>query len=233
MDQTGAERHATAEELTAYALDPSSLDPARVEHIGSCPVCFPEASWLRGAVEAVVRFALGESSAEEQVSIYAHLRGCASCRQEVEMTRATFADPLPAPDPIAAMKRLIAALVPAPALGTRGGREAGAPGSLEFEAGDVHVILRIVTDRPDADLSIVSGVLRGPTPAVQPEGVPRVALLYALPGSQTHTSGALVAEANVTASNDFDLLGVPVGTYRLEIVSGNEMIVVSPVTVPD
>jgi hypothetical protein len=62
--------------------------------------------------------------------------------------------------------------------------------------------------------------------------VESVALLYSLPEPSGQPSGALIAEAPVTASNDFDLFPVPAGTYRLEIQRGDQMIVVSPLTVP-
>jgi hypothetical protein len=179
-------------------------------------------------VDAVTRFALGEASADEQIHIAAHLRDCAVCADEVELTRAAFREPAPGSGLVGAIERVVAMLAQ-PAPGVRSGHDAGArtPGTSYVDsAGDVRVSLLI---DPEDDAYVITGVLSPvPNAPARPAEVESIALLYA----EADAAPKLVAQAPVTPSNDFDLHDVPAGTYRLEIVRGSTLMVLSPVTVP-
>ena len=244
-DRAGSQPHASAEELAAFVLDPHMLAVDRRAHIESCAVCAPEAAWLGAeisglehealcpSVEALTRFALGESSSGEQLRIAAHLRDCAACSDEIALTRAAFQTPAPGDGFAGAIRRMVASLAPALQPGVRTKRDAGvsaqSPSMYVYAAGDLEVRLRIDADD---DVFTISGVLRAPTPPVQVTGVESVALLYPLSDETAPTASPLVAHAPVTASSDFDLPAVRAGTYRLEIVRGDTEIIVSPLIVP-
>jgi hypothetical protein len=235
---TPGNRHASPEELAAYVLDSSQLDTEIREHISNCAICKPEIAWMHDtmqeldqyprcpSVEALVRFALGESPAEEQLLVAAHLRTCSTCTEEVEWTRMTFT---PA--------RVAASLLSPPAalgLGLRGDAERGTAESTTstrlYKAENLEITLSIEAEGSDAFL--ISGVILRMRPVTSVLGVEPMALLYSLPEHASGAEPALIAEAPVTPGNDFDLHAVPAGSYRLDLVTGDEVIALEPVAVP-
>jgi hypothetical protein len=246
---TPGNRHASPEELAAYALDSPQLNTLIREHVSNCSVCKPEAAWMQAtvqeldqyprcpSVDALVRFALGESPAEEQVLVAAHLRTCSACTQEVEWTRMTFA-PAPVEEPaFVAIRRVVATLFSPPAvlgIGLRGDGERGSAESttstLLYKAEDLEITLSIEAEGSESYL--VAGVILKMGPVTQVPGVEPMALLYALPERSSGAEPALIAEALVTPGNDFDLHAVPAGFYRLDLIYGDQVITLQGVAVP-
>jgi hypothetical protein len=244
---TPENRHASPEELAAYVLDSSQLDMEIREHISNCAICKPEIAWMHDtvqeldeyprcpSVEALVRFALGESPAEEQLLVAAHLRTCSTCTEEVEWTRMTFA-PAPVEEPtLAAIRRVVASLLSPPAalgLGLRGDAERGTAttSTLVYKAENLEITLTVKAK--EGDTYLVSGDILNLRPLNSVPGVEPRALLYSLPEHSQGAEPALIAEAPVTADNDFDLHAIPAGSYRLDLIYGDEVIALEPVAVP-
>jgi hypothetical protein len=210
-------------------------------------ICQPEAVWMDDtvhsldqyprcpSVEALLRFALGESLEAEQLEVAAHLRTCSACRDEVDWTRMTF-PPAPAEEPVfAAIRRVVATLFSpqaAPSIGLRGDAD---PGSMTtstrlYKTEDLEITLSIESEG-DASY-LVSGEILRTQSAAQVPGVESMVLLYLLSDDLPRAQPALVAEASVTSGNDFDLHDIPAGAYRLDLIYGDEVIALQPVSVP-
>jgi hypothetical protein len=240
------EQHASPEELAAYVLDPSQIDTTVREHISVCTICAPEVAWMREqvheldqyprcpSVDALVRFALGESSAEEQLVMAKHLRTCQACTEEVEWTRVTFQPALQPTFP--ALRRIAASLVSPPSLslGVRGviepGSEESTRSSRLYKAENLEITLNIEADEGESYL--ISGEILHTQPIAATPDIQPMALLYTLPEHQSQAEPALAAEATVTPGNDFDLHAVPAGSYRLDVIYGDQVTALQPVAVP-
>ncbi|MGO8950138.1 MAG: hypothetical protein ACLQUY_21275 [Ktedonobacterales bacterium] len=244
------ERHASPEELAANVLDPSQLDTTIRDHIATCTVCKPEWEWMREtvqaldqyprcpSVDALVRFALGESTEGEQLQVAAHLRNCSACTEEVEQTRTTLQPAAVEESPFAAIRRIIVTLSSQSQLGLalheRHAVDAAsmetAPSAHDYTSDNLQISLSIESDggesyRVSGDITPIGQVTE--VPGVQP-----LALLYSLADRPSHAEPALVAEAPVTSGNFFDMRGVPAGSYRLEMIFGDQVIALEPVNVP-
>jgi hypothetical protein len=209
-------------------------------------ICQPEAIWMDDTVhsldqyprcpsiETLLRFTLSESLEAEQLEVAAHLRTCSACREEVEWTRMTF-PPAAAEPTFAAIRRVVATLISpqaAPSIGLRGDAEPGSTATSTRLYKTENREITLSTESEGNESYLVSGVILHLQPASQVSGVEPMALLYLLSGDQPRSQPALIAEAPVTSGNDFDLHGIPAGTYRLDLIYGDEVIALQPVSVP-
>jgi hypothetical protein len=247
--QRGSERHATSEELAAYALDRSQVDAALVDHISACAICQPEVAWFDTviqdldrypgcpSVDALTRFALGESPEDEVLVVAAHLRECSACADEVAISRAAFPSDVSEVREeaglMAAIRRVVATLVPDAQLAQRDVADAlGAqaePKSRSYQAGDFSV--QLVAER-DGESYVVTGVITTVSSTANPPGIANEALLYSLEDGDDDQRPRLIAHAPLEADLSFDLLDIPAGSYRLEALVGETLLVFSSVTVP-
>jgi anti-sigma factor RsiW len=245
-EQRGSERHATSEELATYALDRSQLDSALADHIATCALCQPEAVWFDGViqdldrypgcptVDALTRFALGESSEDELLAVAAHLRGCSACAEEVAITREAFpSDVSEEVGLFAAIRRVVATLAPGVQLAQRDVPDAlsaqAAAQSRSYQAGDIKV--QLGSER-DGETYVVTGAITHAPSATNAPGIENEALLYLLEDVDDVQRLRLVAHAHLEADLSFDLYDVPAGAYRLDMLVGDTMIVFEPITVP-
>jgi hypothetical protein len=231
--------------LAAYALDRSEVDPALAAHIASCAVCQPEVAWFDEVVEdlerypgcpsvdAVTRYALGESPEDEQLVVAAHLRTCSACAEEVDISRTVFSAEAPEEAGLfAAIRRIVARLDPGVALAQRDAPDAlGAlaePQSRSYQAGDFRV--QLGAER-EGETYILTGVITAGASAATAPGIENEALLFSLEEADDGQRPRVVARAHVE-NRSFDFDGVPAGSYRLEALLGETLIVFESITVP-
>lgn len=243
-------RHASPEELAAYTLDPTQLDFVVQEHIATCAVCAPEAEWVlmtvQGldeypkcpTVDALVRFALGESAEDEQLQVAAHLRTCGACTNEVELTRRTFPSAEVEEPAFAYIRRIVATINPsttALALQQRGITDTGNAATTSppriYTAENLQITITVESDKAGGSY-LVSGVIQPVPPVEDAPGVQPVALLYPLADHLSHSEAALISEAPVKSDDYFDIHAVPAGSYRLDMIYGDQLIEVQPIEVP-
>jgi hypothetical protein len=234
---TPAEQHASPEELAAYVLEPSWLDAALLEHLATCTFCQTEAGWMQGVVQeleqaprcpspdTLVSYALGEASPAEQREIVAHLPGCAACREEVEIANATLKPAVGTLRGFIPIHRRAASFASPRFAAERG---SGAV-TVDAVAGTTFKVTLEVD--PVGTAYVISGLIEQSAPASQAAG-PRTAMLYAEADPSLLAAPALVAEELVSEGGEFDLEGIPAGSYRLDIRLSDQVITLQPIPVP-
>jgi anti-sigma factor ChrR (cupin superfamily) len=249
--------HASEEALARYALqqeeDQAGADDVEAQHIRECAQCQAEVArtelLLRQLdrqlyrlecppVEQLTAYALGELDNAERQRVKVHVQRCARCTDEVEVTRSVLAPADPAAGPLAAVRRVLATLLPpqaapasAPALSLRD-RERPEADENEtpriFAADGVEVTLRSETERGK---SVLYGTLHradegdaGTTP-----------ISVRLVQAPAEAARPAVAEPSVVATADvaldaFELGPMPSGMYQLQVLLADRVIVIPALT---
>jgi hypothetical protein len=137
----------------------------------------------------------------------------------------------------AAIRRVFATLFSPPAalgLGLRGDSERRSAESTTttrvYKAENLEITLDIEAEGGESYL--LAGVILNMGPVTELPGVEPIALLYLLPQQSSGAEPALIAEAPVTPGNDFDLHAVAAGSYRLDLIYGDQVIALQPLAVP-
>jgi hypothetical protein len=249
--------HADDEMLASYALDPGGVDDAAARHVAGCAACSAEVAWYRallrvGAMrrdragcptaETVQAYALGELTDPARRATEAHVASCLQCAAEVLATRESLALPAGAAQEqegamgaVARARRIVATLLPLrpaadPAFALRGPEE-GASEDVRprtFAADGVELTLR---HEPERGAFVLYGTIAGdgPTPASTPLSA---RLLNAPEAGDVAVAGAgptLSAEVPIEF-RAFEFHGVTPGTYQLEVLFPDRVIVISSLT---
>jgi Putative zinc-finger len=255
--------HAGEEALATYALQQegdregqAGADDVEARHIRECAQCQAEVARIElllrqldrqlyrlecPAVEQLTAYALGELGRAERRRIEAHVQGCTRCTDEVEVTRSVLAPADPAGGPLAAVRRVLATLLPpqaapasGPALSLRD-RERPEAGENEtpriFTAEGVEITLRSETERGH---SLLYGAIHREDEAEAGTTAISVRLVQA-PAEAAELTGPASREPTVVATADvaldaFELGPVPSGTYQLEVLLAVRVIVIPSLT---
>ena len=239
--------HASDEALAAFAMrraeHQEDADDPEARHIGQCQECQAEVAHIKlllrqldqhvyrlecPSVEQLTAYALGELGATERRRIAAHVQGCARCADEVAITREVLAPANP-PGALAAIRRVLAGLVPSqstltPALNLRDRSrpdEDNAPRI--FRAEGVEITLRSEADRGNA---VLYGMI-GRDEADAGTAPISVRLLQSI--ETAHVEPAVAATADVEL-DAFELGPVPSGTYQVEVLLADRVIVIPSLT---
>lgn len=239
------EPHAAEETLALYALDPTEVDAAASAHIRACALCRRDVAWLVQVltaadetrdrvscppVEQLTAYALGELHGAEERTVAAHMRACVQCAAEVALTRQEFpAATAPARAPLAALRRVVAVFVSAPSSPALALRDATMDDTEPrvYAADGLEIAIRQVTDGAHRGQRVLVGAL-GASEA--PPTAALLARLLHLAPDQAATAPTLVAEVPV-AFDAFEFEAVLSGTYQIEILCADRLIVIGPITV--
>ena len=245
--------HADDETLAGYALDPTGVDDAAARHIAGCAACSAEVAWYTALLrvsemhqdrvgcptaETVQAYALGELTETARRATEAHVARCLHCAAEILATRETL--PLPAGaaqvGAVARVRRILATLLPIrpaadPALALRGTAdsvdEEGTPRT--YTAEGVELTLRHERER---GAFVLYGTIAGGESA--PVSPPLSARLLHTPAAGdvagASAEPALAAEVPVEF-RAFEFHEVAPGTYQLEVLFPDRVIVVGALTV--
>jgi anti-sigma factor RsiW len=218
------------EELVAHT---EGAAPARVaEHLRACRHCAAEAGRYAGQMgrlgRALFRFdcpsshtlgeyALGLLGGDARVQVAAHVPDCPRCVEEMGMLR-TFLSTEPAPQvgPLERLRRIVAALVPAPT----GPAYAGLRGAAEATVLTYRTETTTITLRPGA---------AGRSGAVGLTGlILRAGETETVAGAEARLVGPSEAArtAEVDELGNFAFDDVPGGAYQLELRLDDEVVVV-------
>jgi hypothetical protein len=222
----------TDEDLVAYAYDEAS--PEVAHHVQHCPACARSAREYthlqRRVGGAIHRFdcptshALGEYHLrllppDERASVAAHLAECPVCADEVRMLgRFLIDDPPAAPAGVGEqLKRIIATLLtPAPGLAYATVRGAGDAITRRYQAADLTIEARLGATAPSGYRQVSGVIWREGADAEDLTG--RVLRLIGDDGGERFT--------NIGDLGDFDFGAIEPGNYRLEIETGDSVVVV-------
>ena len=232
----------TEEELNQYASRSQPISDRTREHLQQCSACQEEVRWLRmmqvtldrfdcPTVEALRDFAMDDLPAQEKRDIAEHLNLCTTCSAEVRdfvevddfaKAPAESAPPLTVPSFISRIRKIVAAIAgdAAPAFAVRSSpiftlHEDTSPRI--FEAEGLTFTLSIL---PQGDQVMIYGVLLDePQPAL-------LARLVSPIDALDDISSQVFAEALIEQGG-FKLGPVTLGTYALEILFPEQMVLVT------
>jgi hypothetical protein len=247
--------HAGDEELAAYGMDRTLVEPEVARHIADCPQCRREAeryARLAGAMEGelyradcyapneLTAYVFGELPAKQWRAVEAHLAECRHCREDVAVTRAVF----PAAPRLTiweVVRRVAAAFVaPGPALNPAFVQRGG-PGEHEplqtFASREEGIEVRLERFEGAPGEHYITGRV-----TVTGEGAeaPISARLLRMPaegeaaGVQVAVEALIEEEDGVEGAGEaegkFDLGPVPPGAYRLEVLLPDRLIEIASLT---
>ncbi len=235
--------------LAGYVTDPEGSDGALRQHIARCDACASEVKIMTSAlarmnqrlsrfdcpdVTTIDAYVAGTLDGAARASLDAHLAGCSRCRDEVALTRQALAqdDPLlawygpgPAQRAVAAVRRLIAALVPPevgePALAVRLRGADDAMPLRTYAIEDVMITIRDADGSPATDGSrTLDGLISAASsPEIMSASLPIAAL------SLASASPARVAETEAEFGT-FTLGPLAPGHYQVAFTLPDRVVVI-------
>jgi hypothetical protein len=241
----GGGPHAAEELLALYALEPAQVDASASAHIRTCARCRSEVSWLtqvltaadgtrdRAAcpeVEQLVAYALGELRGAKGQAIAGHLHSCVQCAADIALTREQLsAASGPAHAPLAAIRRVLAALVTtqaSPALALRDATTDDTEPQV-YAAEGLEVAVRRLVDGAHRGQHLLVGAIGA---SADTQSAALLARLLRLASDPAATPPVLVAEVPITFDT-FEFEAIPTGTYQFELLCDDRLIVIGPISV--
>jgi hypothetical protein len=250
-----AKHHASEDDLAAYAVHESLVRPDAAAHIASCPQCLREVAEYRLVEERLYRaecpdlddleaFTLGSLAGERLANVERHTLDCPRCMHELAalnsmlLPHAQLISSAETSEPAAEtlgsrvreqVRRIVAQLLgpeaaPGLALRSAAGDEAADERAVDmYQAEDVELALR----RTHGPLGItLSGQLVGGDGAISARLLPAGSPESAVPDEMRDIPTPL-AEVPVSPGGYFELGPIPPGSYQLELLVGDHLIVIS------
>jgi len=223
----------TDDVLAAYSLDPSATDAAVRSHVQQCAVCQEILSTLERENTALIRFdcpsgkrlfeyAVGLLDPVDADVVASHLQICTRCQDEYTQVQSASFPETVATSPFKALStlpRLVASIVSAafgsqlqPVSQTRSAKEEDV--IQEYEAGTLMLSLR---------------QLAGTTPIVMHGGLSTGDGVIA---RLLHAGGTTVAHEVVIQGDAFTFDEVMPGTYDLEVICTDRIVMVATLSIP-